>query len=66
MKSYRNRSSSVKQSTLVRFSDRGYAYADLGLSKSTGIIPFYKESERPNLKDIPPGVPIFNTDTFCL
>jgi hypothetical protein len=60
------RKSSVKQSTEVKYSDRGYAYADLGLSKTTGIIPFVTSLTRPNLKDTPTGVPIFNLDTYCL
>ena len=55
------RKSSVKTATDVRFSDRGYAYAEFGNSKITGLINSFTSSDKPDLKDIPPGVVIYNT-----
>lgn len=59
--------SGVKASSDVRFSDRGYAYAELGSSREIiGLISSFTTSERPSLADVPPGVLIHNLDTNCL
>lgn len=60
------RRGSVKQSTEVRYSDRGFPYAEQGNSEIIGITPSYSTNERPDLKDIPAGVLIHNRDTNCL
>lgn len=63
----KNRKRGAKQSTDVRYSDRGFAYAELGSSdKITGVVPHYSNADRPQLPDTPPGVLIYNLDMGCL
>lgn len=56
----------TKQSVEVKFSDRGFAYAKMGNSDYVGIIPFYTDSSRPDLSQVPQGVPIYNITTGAL
>jgi len=63
----KKRKSSVKQTSDVKFSDRGFAYAQTGTSKeSIGLIQEFPELDKPNLIDVPPGIVILNKDTLCL
>lgn len=61
------RKSGVKQSTDVRYSDRGFAFAELSSTgKVIGLVPSYLPSERPDLSDTPKGVLIHNKESNCL
>lgn len=56
-----------KQSTDVRYSDRGFAYAELSQTgEIIGLVPSYLPEERPSLKDSPKGIIIHNRLTECL
>lgn len=57
---------SVKYSSDVRYSNRGYAYAELGNSAIIGLVPTFETHERPDLKDTPRGVLIYNKTNNCL
>jgi len=57
----------VRQSTEVRFSDRGYAYAQSSRSgEISGLVNTFESSKRPLLSDIPRGILILNSTTSCL
>lgn len=67
MSTIKVRSSASQQNADVRYSDRGYAYAERGQSGDIqGIVNFGPTSIRPTLTQVPRGVFFYNTDTNCL
>lgn len=61
------RKHSTKQSVDVRYSDRGYAYAQLSrVGEVSGLVGSFTSADRPPLEDIPKGILIHNKDTDCL
>lgn len=56
----------VRQSTDVRYSNRGYAYADVNRTGEIfGLISFFTNTDRPPLTDIPGGIIIYNIESEC-
>jgi len=61
-KTWPKRKGSVRQSTDVRYLDRGYPIAIVGLTDHTGLTPVYTNSSRPAIQETPPNVLIYNSD----
>lgn len=65
-KTWPKRRGSVKQSTDVRYLDRGYPIAEVGNSNYIGLTPSYTTTDRPDIKDTPANVLIYNTEKQML
>jgi hypothetical protein len=57
----------VRQSTEVRFADRGYAFAKVSRTGEIfGLVHSFASDDRPPLSDLPKGIIIHNSNTDCL